>query len=200
MENGRIRAFTPGWLERESIFLHMEYKYLFSTLKAGLYDEYYEDIRNALVAFRNPEEYGRSILENSSFLASSNNPNPKLHGRGFVARLSGSTTEVISLWIRMFFGDRIFVWKEDELQLHFDPKLAGWLFDEQGCISATFLGICKVTYYNPSRRNTYGTDAARIHRIVLPGIGEEIPGSVITGDKAERIRNGEITELEIYLQ
>ena len=27
MENGRVRAFTPGWLERESVFLHMEYKY-----------------------------------------------------------------------------------------------------------------------------------------------------------------------------
>ena len=36
MEYGRIRAFTPGWLERESVFLHMEYKYLLGLLKAGL--------------------------------------------------------------------------------------------------------------------------------------------------------------------
>ena len=27
-ELGRARAFTPGWLENESIWLHMEYKYL----------------------------------------------------------------------------------------------------------------------------------------------------------------------------
>ena len=43
-------------------------------------------------------------LENSSFIASSANPNPDIHGRGFVARLSGSTTEMISMWIEMFIG------------------------------------------------------------------------------------------------
>ena len=33
---GRARAFTPGWLENESIFLHMHYKYLLALLTAGL--------------------------------------------------------------------------------------------------------------------------------------------------------------------
>ena len=28
MEAGRCRAFTPGWQERENVFLHMEYKYI----------------------------------------------------------------------------------------------------------------------------------------------------------------------------
>ena len=45
MENGRCRAFTPGWQERENVFLHMEYKYLLAMIKAGLYDEYYETIK-----------------------------------------------------------------------------------------------------------------------------------------------------------
>lgn len=30
MEAGRCRAFTPGWQERENVFLHMEYKYILS--------------------------------------------------------------------------------------------------------------------------------------------------------------------------
>lgn len=83
MENGRVRAFTPGWLERESIFLHMEYKYFLGMLKAGLYDRYYEAIKDALIPYQQPEVYGRSILENSSFLASSANPDPSVHGQGF---------------------------------------------------------------------------------------------------------------------
>ncbi|PAM92997.1 hypothetical protein B4N84_20275, partial [Flavobacterium sp. IR1] len=86
-ELGRVKSFTPGWLENESIFLHMEYKYLLATLKSGLYDEFYEDMKQALIPFLDPEMYGRSILENSSFIASSANPNVDLHGKGFVSRL-----------------------------------------------------------------------------------------------------------------
>ena len=88
--NGRVRAFTPGWLERESVFLHMEYKYFLGMLKAGLYDRFYEAVQDALIPYQKPEVYGRSILENSSFLASSANPDPSVHGQGFVARLSGA--------------------------------------------------------------------------------------------------------------
>ena len=40
---GRARAFVPGWLENESIWLHMEYKYLLEVLRAGLYEEFFED-------------------------------------------------------------------------------------------------------------------------------------------------------------
>ncbi len=200
MENGRIRAFTPGWLERESIFLHMEYKYLLSMLKAGLYQEFYEDIETALIPFRDPEEYGRSILENSSFLASGANPNPAIHGRGYVARLSGSTTEAISMWTHMFLGDRIFTYEKGTLRLHFSPKLPGWMFDAQGLASFTFLSRCKVTYINPSRKSTFGENSARITAILLPDTAAEIPGSTIPGPLAERIRSGEITNIQIHLQ
>jgi len=34
LDIGRARAFTPGWLENESIWLHMEYKYLLEVLRA----------------------------------------------------------------------------------------------------------------------------------------------------------------------
>ena len=77
---GRARAFTPGWLENESIFLHMEYKYLLEVLRAGLYGEFYEDFKAALIPFQDPERYGRSPIENSSFLVSSAHPDESLHG------------------------------------------------------------------------------------------------------------------------
>ena len=53
-EIGRIRAFTKGWLERESNFLHMTYKYLLGLIKAGLYDEFYEELDTNLVCFMDP--------------------------------------------------------------------------------------------------------------------------------------------------
>ncbi len=43
LELGRMQSFTPGWLENESVFSHMEYKYLLELLKNGLYDIFYED-------------------------------------------------------------------------------------------------------------------------------------------------------------
>jgi hypothetical protein len=199
MENGRIRAFTPGWLERESIFLHMEYKYLLSTLRAGLYDQFYEDIKSAMVAFRDPKEYGRSILENSSFLASSENPNPSIHGRGYVARLSGSTTEAVTLWIEMFMGQKIFTYQEGELQLHFNPKLAGWMFDEKGDASFTLLSKCKVTYHNPSHKSTFGDASARIRKIVIPQTNQEFDAAYLYGELAEKVRNGEITDIIVHM-
>ncbi|MCL6459846.1 MAG: cellobiose phosphorylase, partial [Gorillibacterium sp.] len=50
-EIGRIRAFTAGWLERESVFMHMSYKYVLGLLKSGLYEEYEEEMRHSLVPF-----------------------------------------------------------------------------------------------------------------------------------------------------
>lgn len=199
MENGRIRAFTPGWLERESIFLHMEYKYLLSILRAGLYEHFYEDIKSAMVVFLDPKQYGRSILENSSFLASSENPNPNLHGRGYVARLSGSTTEAVSLWIEMFMGNKIFTYSNGELQLRFDPKLAGWMFDEQGDASFTFLSCCKVTYHNPNHKDTYGDRPAKIEKIVITDTKEVINNNYISGELAHRIRDGKVKDIVIHL-
>ncbi|MCX5701780.1 MAG: cellobiose phosphorylase [Candidatus Omnitrophica bacterium] len=54
-EIGRCRVFSPGWLEHESIWLHMEYKYLLELLKQGLHKEFFEDFRNALIPFQDPE-------------------------------------------------------------------------------------------------------------------------------------------------
>jgi hypothetical protein len=200
MENGRIRAFTAGWLERESIFLHMEYKYLLSLLRAGLYEQFYRDIKTAMVVFRDPKEYGRSILENSSFLASSMNPNEEVHGRGFVARLTGSTTEVITMWIAMFLGERIFTYEDGTLKLHFEPKLADWMFDEEGRTSFAIFSSCRVTYINPNRKATYGDGAAIISRIEIVDTKEIIGGNVISGTQAEKLRDGTLKELVVYME
>jgi hypothetical protein len=154
----------------------MEYKYLLSLIKADLCDEYYEDILSGLVVFRDPAQYGRSILENSSFLASSENPNSAVHGRGYQARLSGSTTEAVSMWIKMFLGDKLFTYENGQLRLHFEPKLPGWMFDENGDASFTLLSKCRVTYHNPGHKATYGKDGAKAGRIVINDNNQEFAG------------------------
>ncbi len=201
MENGRVRAFTPGWLERESVFLHMEYKYFLGMLKAGLYESYYQAVKDALIPYQNPEIYGRSILENSSFLASSANPDPSVHGQGFVARLSGSTVEMLSMWLGMFLGEGGFTFEEGKLGFTLAPRLSGDMFDESGEASFMLLGSCKVTYHNESGKNTYGEDGVKVCRMELAG---EDGRFTVAGDRlgeaqARKLREGKISEIYAYL-
>lgn len=192
LEYGRVRAFTPGWQERESIFLHMSYKYQLGLLKAGLYDEFFEEMKHVMVPFLDPAVYGRSTLENSSFIASSLNPDPSTHGRGFVARLSGSTTEVLSMWTTMMAGAHPFTVENGVLTFRLQPTLAGWLFDEQGEVKFQMCSDTTVTYRNAARKNTYGEDGVAVKDIKVDGTSY---GTKLTGELAEKIRNGQIKEI-----
>ncbi|MCK5083787.1 MAG: hypothetical protein KAR31_12840, partial [Candidatus Omnitrophica bacterium] len=40
-EIGRARIFPAGWLENESIWLHMEYKFILELLRSEMYEEFY---------------------------------------------------------------------------------------------------------------------------------------------------------------
>jgi hypothetical protein len=198
---GRARAFTPGWLENESIWLHMEYKYLLEVLKAGLYQEFNHDFQNILIPFLDGKTYGRSPLENSSFLVSSAHPDPSLHGSGFVARLSGSTAEFLSIWNIMMAGMTPFFVQDEQLYLAFKPVLPGWLFDEQGKISFRFLGNCMVTYRNPEKHNTYDNVISTQKFILQTNDNEhiEIKGNVVIPPYAEFVRTGKIKKIDIFL-
>jgi hypothetical protein len=199
---GRGRVFTPGWLENESIWLHMEYKYLLELLKCGLFEDFYADFKNTLIPFQKAQNYGRSILENSSFLVSSAFPDKKLHGNGFVARLSGSTAEFLQMWLIMNVGKKPFSLDgRSKLQLRFDPALAGWLF-KNGKYSFNFLRHIRVTYYNPKKKDTFGKSAAKVKRIVFKDSNSkavELNSESIPSPYAEQIRSRLVKAIDIHL-
>lgn len=201
-ELGRARAFTPGWLENESIWLHMEYKYLLELLRSGLYEEFLADFHKAAVPFLDAKTYGRSILENSSFLASSKNPDESIHGKGFVARLSGSTIEFISMWKLMMFGKHIFYSENQELIFAPQPLLPQYLIPEDGIIEATLLGKTKVRYI-VSEVQDYIPGTYEIRKMKFyyeKGGVAELAKPEARGKLAEEIRSGAITEIEISLE
>ncbi|KPK97305.1 MAG: hypothetical protein AMJ95_09655 [Omnitrophica WOR_2 bacterium SM23_72] len=203
-EIGRCRAFTPGWLENESIWLHMEYKYILELLKKGLYKEFFNEFRNVLIPFQDPKSYGRSILENASFLVSSVFPDKSLHGNGFVARLSGSTAEFLEIWLRMNIGpDPFFLNDHGELNLKFAPALAGWLFSKKdNRYSFNFLGKILVVYHNPRRKNTFSMKGARIKKIIFDdenGKPVKIDSDTVPSPYAQQIRSQRIRRLDLLL-
>jgi len=202
-EIGRCRIFTPGWLENESIWLHMEYKYILELLKGGLIDEFYAEFKNVLIPFQDPQRYGRSILENSSFLVSSVFADKKLHGNGFVARLSGSTAEFLNIWLIMNVGVCPFSLDNNgELNLTFKPNLAAWLFDRDGKYSFNFLSQIRVTYHNPKRKNTFGKNAAKISKIIILENDQpiEINSATLGPLYAQKVRSRQIKQIDIYLE
>lgn len=222
-EIGRTKAFTPGWLENESVWLHMEYKYLLELLKNRLYDEFYEDFFELLVPFQKPAVYGRSILENSSFIASSAHPDTSLHGRGFVARLSGSTAELIHMWLLMNIGSEPFYLGQDgNLCLRLRPALSAKLFTkkstrrrffdscgraremtfEKDTYSFLFLNKTLIVYRNPKRKSTFGHVGVVPVRIIIYAQDKElaiIEGREIGSPYAAMVREGKIDRIEVEL-
>jgi hypothetical protein len=221
-EIGRARAFSSGWLENGSIWLHMEYKYLLELIKNGLIEEYYQAIEDALVPFQDPETYGRSILENSSFILSSLNGDTKNHGRGYIARLSGSTAEYINMWSLMAFGQEPFKTEVGELIYDPEPNLTADLFTKEkrveklqlsekeaveveipeDAFAYRFLGSTLVIYHNPERANTFGQDGvspAAYKLIDEAGKVYQREDSVLKGKLAKKVRAGEFKEINIFL-
>lgn len=200
-ELGRARAFTPGWLENESIWLHMEYKYLLELLRSGMYEEFFEDFRKAAVPFLDEKVYGRSIYENSSFIASSKNPNEKIHGKGFVARLSGSTIEFISMWKLMMFGKKVFTLKNGEIAFAPRPAIPAYLITEENTVEATLLGEIAVEYRMEEKKDFIpgGYSVKNMHFVYKNKNEVDVAAEYVTGKLAEDVRERRVERIEILL-
>lgn len=220
---GRARAFTPGWLENESIWLHMEYKYLLELLKQGLTEEFYREVKTTLVPFLPFEQYGRSLYENSSFITSSAHPDRKRHGKGYYARLSGSTAEFIHMWLLMSAGPKPFVLDAaGALNCRLAPLLPAWLFTKaereieyvldgkpvrvtvpRNAYGFMFLGRTFVVYHNPKRKDTFGRGKAEIERVELldmKGKKWEIAGALVPAPWAQAVRERAFARIDVYMK
>jgi hypothetical protein len=200
-EIGRMKAFAPGWLENQSVFLHMSYKYMLELLRGGLYIEFYEEIKTGLVPFMNNRIYGRSPLEACSFIVSSAFPDPKLHGASFMPRLSGSTAEFLSMWAIMMAGKHPFTFDATtgELALQFSPVLPGWLFLNDGSASFTFLGSVHVTYHNPTKADSWTISPKSATLMYVDGTRLYFHDEpVIRGNVAEDVRSGKVATIDVF--
>lgn len=215
LDIGRSRIFVPGWLENESIWLHMEYKYLLETLKAGLHDEFYQDFKKACVCFFDADRYGRSVLENSSFIVSSAYPDKRLWGKGFAARLSGATVELLNIWVLMVLGkEPFFVDKHGNICMQFKPLLKKEMFTaqkanfdfngknitiEENCFAFRMFANTLVVYHNSAQKDTYGVES-RAQKISLQHNGKvtTIDSGIICGALAGALRNGTIERVDVY--
>lgn len=217
LEIGRSRIFVPGWLENESVWLHMEYKYLLEVLKNGLYEEFFEDFKNCCVCFFDAQRYGRSILENSSFIVSSAYPDKDLWGKGFVARLSGTTVELLNMWIYLCLGHSPFIVdRENNLSIKFSPILKGDMFTSQNqtikfkgnditvekdCFVFKLFSSILVVYHNPQRKDTF-KDNCHVKEITVSIHGRKhtFDSDTIPPPLSYEVRQAQVDRIDVYLE
>ncbi|KAL7535578.1 hypothetical protein ACHAXR_006579, partial [Thalassiosira sp. AJA248-18] len=200
---GRMMAFAAGWLENQSIWMHMSYKYYLQLLRGKMYVQFYDEMRGGgMLPFMDPDVYGRSLMECSSFIASSAFTDPSVVGRGFLARLSGSTAEFLSIWKLMFLGPNPYIMDEEgNVEMQLIPALPIWLFedlesgaegerDDEGNLTVSYklFATIMVTYHN-----TLGTDLFDVlptSYVVTMSDGStvEVEGSSIPTETAVQIR------------
>jgi hypothetical protein len=192
-EIGRVHAFTKGWLERECNFLHMDYKYLLGLLKAGYYQDFYQEVRTNWVLNSDPFVYGRDPAEASSFIVPTCNPDSSAHGQGFFARLTGANAEFLNMAILLFAGESIFSFDETGLHFHLNPKLSSEFFDKDGYASFLLFSKVVVRYHNPQHLNCYA--GVKLSYRIDGKDYDVVPSAV-----SEQIRNGTISNIDIEVK
>ncbi|OGO16222.1 MAG: hypothetical protein A2Z14_00240 [Chloroflexi bacterium RBG_16_48_8] len=222
-EIGRITAYATGWIENESIYTHMQYKWLLELLRSGQVEAFYEEMRNLLPPFMAPKVYGRSTLENCSFIVSSAFPDPDLHGRAFQPRLSGVTAEMLEMWSLMVAGPKPFrLDLKGRLQLILEPLLSSSLFTEKeglyrywdreagwggiyippNCFAFRFIGQSLVIYHNSGRKSTFGTRGASILGCTFTyrnGMELKENGPIFSDPQARAVRMGDVRRMDVFL-
>ncbi len=217
LEIGRSRVFVPGWLENETIWLHMEYKYLIELLKRGLYKDFFTALNNCGVCFFDPKIYGRNILENSSFIVSSAFPDKKMWGRGFVARLSGATAEFINIWILLCLGKNSFYLdKQNKLNLTFSPILKKDFFTTakqkirfkgrdvtlpKNSFAFKLFSSTLVIYHNPKQKDTFDKNC-KVKRIIIERDGQKyfFNKKTLKPPYTHALRDSKIDRVDVYFE
>ena len=105
---------------------------------------------------------------------------------------------MLSIWIEMFMGGKVFTYEDGKLVLNFTPKLSNWLFDE-GKVTFRLLSSCDITYVNETGKNTFGDDAAVVGRVEINGETVSTENKIV-GEMAEAVRDGKINNITVYFK
>ncbi|MBU1912458.1 MAG: cellobiose phosphorylase, partial [Candidatus Omnitrophica bacterium] len=130
--------------------------------------------------------------------------------RGFVARLSGSTAEMLNIWLLMSAGkEPFFINEKGELNLRFTPALPSWLFTKtpkkglpKNTYAFKFLGKTLVVYHNPKMKDTAGKSSAKAVSITIEyddGRKVDIQKDTIGQPYSSDIRHGKVKRIDIHL-
>lgn len=207
---GREVAFAPGWLENQSVWMHVSYKFYLQLLRHDMFIEFFKEmLYGGMLPFIEPQRYGRSIIEPCSFIVSSAFEDPGVQGRGFLSRLSGTTTEFLSIWALMMLGPQPFFISPttEALEMRLLPALPRWFFKEYEDgkpprVIFKLFGSVTVTYYHQrGTEDLYRTPPSCYQIILRDGSTFNVSGSVIPATLADKVRRVVfVSSIDVYFQ
>jgi len=126
-----------------------------------------------------------------------------------VARLTGSTTEFLTMRLLLCAGERPFR-LDEKGGLIFEPKpiLPAWLFTKEEAafpkdsFAFSFLGSTLIVYHNPRRRDTFGKKGVKPVSFILTKKSREettLKGSIIPAPVAAKVRGGFYDRIDVVL-
>ena len=196
---GRMMGFSSGWLENQSVWMDQSYKYYLELIRKGMFDQFFEEMRSGMLPFIDGQRYGRSVMECSSFIASSAFEDPGLRGRGVLARLSGSAAEFQSIFKLMFIGETLFQLDEGgTLEMQLVPSLPAWLFkqnelvqsavDEQFVVRFKLFTSINIAYFTTTPKDLFGVKPLKYAIGLRDGSMMSVYGATISSTLAANIR------------
>ncbi|GAX24271.1 hypothetical protein FisN_4Lh026 [Fistulifera solaris] len=207
---GRDVAFPSGWLKNQSVWMHLSYKLYLQFLRHDMFEEFFHEMASgAILPFIQPEQYGRSVIEASSFIVSSAFEDPSLQGRGFLARLSGTTTEFLSIWTLLMIGPTPFFTNPatSAIEMHLLPALPRWLFLDYNDgkpprVSFKLFGSITITYFHQRGTEDLYRIAPSSYQVTLRDDSTfNISGSVIPASLADKVRRVVfVASIDVYFQ
>lgn len=126
-----------------------------------------------------------------------------MRGRGFLARLSGSTAEFLSMWILMTLGPNLFYLEDEthDLRLRFLPALPRWLFvepsghstgqttDRLPRIEFKLFGSIDVTFHHGlGDKDLFRIPPSRYEVVFRDGSTFKVDGPSLPSDLADKVR------------
>jgi hypothetical protein len=210
LDLGREVAFPSGWLENQSVCMHLSYKFYLQLLRHDMFEKFFHEMASgAILPFIQPEQYGRSVIEASSFIVSSAFEDPSLQGRGFLARLGGTTTEFLSIWTLLMIGPTPFFTNPttSAVEMHLLPALPRWLFMDYNDgkpprVSFKLFGSITITYFHQRGTEDLYRIAPSFYQVTLrDGSTFNISGSVIPAALADKVRRVVfVASIDVYFQ
>lgn len=198
-----MEVLSTTYAYSNAILLKQSYKYYLQLLRGKLYDQFFAEMKGGgILPFMDPDVYGRSLMECSSFIASSAFPDPSIVGEGFLARLSGSTAEFMDIWKLMFIGPDLFSLNESgALEMKLSPAIPSWLFEDEESdsdpnfddagnhiVSFKLFASIPVTYHNPGGVDRFGESPLSYVVSFSDGSHVSVDGPVIPEETALKIR------------
>ena len=99
-------------------------------------------------------------------------------------------------------GDKLFTMQEGTLTFKLAPAIPAYLVKDDGKVEATLFGKIRVVYDCGSKRDLIPGQyvVTKYELVAADGNAEICEGAVVSGEAAQRVRDGKVAEIRVTIR